>query len=328
MLSFEKIREIIEDYSEILIVTHKKPDGDAIASSVAWYYRLSEFSVNKKISLYINSREIPFEYKFLTDKVKIVQDDYMPSSDYIILALDTASKDRLVLPQIDIEKVDIINIDHHISNENFGRWNHVIGNSSSASEVTAKLFLEHKKFSRNEAEALYLGILTDTGQFSYSLTSSETLKMASILVEAGADPVFISENAYFTKSLAYWKLLAQAITEATKIDNVLIFCITSEMLIKHDMKISDLEQLSSYTIRNRETELGIVLVGMNNDETTKCSFRSKGRFDVNEFARRWDGGGHKSASGAYIKRPLFEVKNEIISAVKEICCDKMHNNRQ
>ncbi len=307
------IRECLEGMAEVLIVTHKKPDGDAIGCAIAWYHRLKREMEGMRVSLYMNDAEIPNEYRFLLDGIDLKTQDYAPLDPLCLLSLDTSSFDRLRLP-INLPKdLKVINIDHHISNEIFGDWNIVL-DSSSVCEISAEIFKSSLDITQTEAECLYLGILTDSGQFAYPLTTARTLEIAGMLIRCGANPNKIAQNAFFNRPFRYFQLLARAIERVVRIGYFTIFIIRAEDMRELSLNLPDLEQFSSFTVRNKETEVGILLIELE-DCLTKCSFRSKGGVDVNTFAKIWGGGGHKTASGAYINKGIDRVLDEIVEEI-------------
>ena len=182
------LKQKFHEWNKWLVISHHKPDGDTLGSASA-VVSLGE-SLGKDVS-WVGVDPLPDKYLFLphAGKYQVIREISPGSDDHmIIIALDTSNVARSV-PGIDIAQNDffILNIDHHGDNEMYGTFNCVDENASSTAELLFQLFKEEGiAISYDMAIALYTGIMTDTGNFSYDNTSSLTLKIASELVDIGA----------------------------------------------------------------------------------------------------------------------------------------------
>ncbi len=307
------IQSIVFDTPKHFVVfSHTHPDGDAIGSGLAMQFFLQQF--NHKVDFII-----PDTYPdFL---------DWMPNiSDIIIANTENESKLISILSKADyfvfvdlnsisrlgslaecvgqfISKTTSILIDHHINpNTCFTHIYHSIA-ASSTSELLFKLIDEMGKkdmINKQIAECLYVGIMTDTGSFSYSSNNPYTYEVVKHIVSFGVDTALIQQMVYNTFTDDKIKLLGYSIFEKLKIFKSYksaYISLSADELNRFNYKIGDTEGLVNYTLKIKDIHFGALITEM--DGFIKISFRSIGKIDVNEIAKKnFQGGGHKNASGA------------------------------
>jgi phosphoesterase RecJ-like protein len=202
-----------------------------------------------------------------------------------------------------------IMIDHHPQPE--GNWDFKLSeiNTSSTAELVYDFIvsLEKKKLiDKQIAECLYVGIMTDTGSFSYSCNFRETYHVVAELIKQGIDVQLIHNLVYDTYSENRLRLLGYCLNSAMKVIpqyNAAYIALTKEDLKKFGFQIGDTEGFVNYPISMKTVCLSALFLEMG--DQVKISFRSKGDFNVNEFARKhFDGGGHKNAAGGRAKLPM------------------------
>ncbi len=162
---------------------------------------------------------------------------------------------------------------------------------------------------------LYTAILVDTGGFRYSNTTPESLKIASLLVEAGAEPWSITKEIYEKIHLNALRLLALAFSTLEKKDRIAWITVTKDMLKKTCTTIEDTENFVTYPRKIKGIEVAIFF-RENGDKSYKISLRSKGRVNVARIAERFGGGGHVAAAGCSLKGTLKDVKGKVLKAVR------------
>ena len=202
----------IEEARTIAIGGHVRPDGDCTGSCMGMYNYLRENYPEKTVDVYLE--EIPEAYKFLQGTKKIRHEIPRNMSYDLFLCLDCGDQGRLGFSAPLFEQAaHTFCIDHHISNQSFAEENHIKPEASSTSELVYHL-LDEEKISVSTAEALYLGIVHDTGVFQYSCTAPSTMRAAARLMEKGIDAPAIIQNTYYEKTYAQNQILGRAMLES------------------------------------------------------------------------------------------------------------------
>lgn len=307
----------ILESNKICIASHVQADGDNIGSILALGLALRK--INKEVYM-VKTDSIPSDFMFLPGVQDIKDlDDYNDID--LFIALDSADVERLGKNKELIQKSDfVINIDHHISNTNFGDINIVDSDSGSTAELIFKMIkILNIKIDRDIGTCIYTGISTDTGNFMYDNTSPETHLIAAELLEIGIDKKNINLNIYQSKSMEKTKLFIKTLESLeTYFDNKLaIIQVTDEMLLETGTKMEDTEGIISF-IRDIEfVELAIMLKEFEKDQI-KVSMRSKEYVDVSELCSKFNGGGHVRAAGCTIYNSLDFAKEALIEELKKV----------
>ncbi len=212
----------------------------------------------------------------------------------------------------------LINIDHHISNDRFGDINWVDDGASCTGELIYELFNELKiKLNDKEALYLYVAILTDTGSFRYSNTSSKTHSIISELLSHKIEPHLIYEKIYGNTSISYIKLLCRILSSLKKKGKIAYISFEGDISKLDDSVKERFEDFISYPRALKGVEAAMFFRKLSGNRI-KINFRSKGTFDVNKLARKFGGGGHRSASGCVIDGTMDEVKRKVIKEAKAL----------
>ncbi len=307
-----KVVNTILNETNFLIASHVQPDGDNIGSSLALYRALKKLGKNVKV---LKSDTLPEYLSFLPHYSDIVE--YSPSNkEYIFIALDSADMDRLGKnKQIAIESKVLINIDHHISNPNYGDINYVDPSSSSTGELVYKVIKELGVLDKDISECIYTAISSDTGSFMYSNTSSETHSVVADLYKYGIDANIININLYQNKSLNKVRLFNKVMNkmEIYQKGRVAVVEVTKKLLDDTGCKMEDTEGLVEGVRDINGVELAILL--KENEGFTKVSTRSKYKVDVAKLCSIFSGGGHIRAAGCTINESLPTAKSLILKEV-------------
>lgn len=290
-------------WRSVLVVSHQRPDGDAIGSvlGVARYLSSRGIDVTAYVAKPVAGRYRPFCASLLTvgGTVDINRID-------AVVCLDCATEDRLDLPEsIDYSSmaVPICNIDHHVDNTRYGDVLHISAESAATAEIIACMLREASNtISDDCATALLLGIVTDTGGFRQSNTSAGTLATAAWLRECGADYDTVMKQIYYNESYAYLRLQAR-IVETMKFAGdrrIAYFCITRELLETYAVVSEETEDLIDCARMIRGVDIACRLQEVS--DGVRFSFRSQNPdVAVNEIAHKLGGGGHRMAAGAYMR---------------------------
>jgi len=313
------LKQKFDEWNNWLVISHHKPDGDTLGSASA-IVSLGK-TLGKDVS-WVGVDPLPDKYLFLphASKYRVIREiSPEPDDHMLIIALDTSNVARSV-PGINIPDsyYFILNIDHHGDNEMYGTFNCVDDSASSTAELLFQLFEEESiAISYDMAIALYTGIMTDTGNFSYDNTSSLTLKIASELVDIGVQPFSIYRSVYHGQSLQLLKLWGRAFDNAVMLTNsVVISWLSSHDFLETGANRSDTENLVSRFLELDNVEFSLLLV--EEDRSIRVSLRSANdRFSAREVAKLWGGGGHEKAAGCTIDLPLIESLKTVKLKIKE-----------
>lgn len=305
----------IEESKNIIISSHINPDGDAIGSGLGLYLALTKKYPDKSIRFILEDK-VPYNYSFLKGIEKIEKFDELkdePKADLFIV-VDSAVFKRIG-KVADLRKdAFLVNIDHHISNDNYGDLN-IVKNISSASEVVYGVIKDLGiEIDALAGESLYTGIVTDSGNFQYDSTSMDTFRIAGELLGLGIDRDNIINEVYRSRTLGFIRTLGIALSEM-KIDNekkLVSFLLTKDFMTKNNIQKDETEGIVEKLLEYKDCEVAVFLKEEGNGKI-KGSLRSKRDIDVNEVAKAFDGGGHRKAAG--FTTTLTE--EEIIKIIKE-----------
>jgi phosphoesterase RecJ-like protein len=317
MNNFNEITKLLEKNNSFLITSHKNIDGDAIGSELALYFILKK--LNKK-PIILNQDRLPRIYNFLpdSDKVHCLEDNYINIKNIDVgIIVDCSNFERIEETYKIFKNIkNIINIDHHNSNENYGDLNYIDSLASSVGEIIYDLikFINLDLLDEKISTCLYTAIITDTGSFRYSNVSSKTFSVVSDLASQGIKPNLIADNIYNRNTYSGLKLLGKALLtlEVDESNYVSWLTITRDMLNNTEANDEEVEGIIDMARTLENTEVSI-LFRETKDNKIKVSFRSKGDFNVNKFAGKFNGGGHPNSSGCVCSGKIAEVKEKILS---------------
>ena len=206
------LNRMIAQANTIAIGGHERPDGDCTGSCMGLYLYILENYSGKTVDIYLE--QIPRSYQFLKCSGEIRHEAPKDQKYDLFICLDCGDKERLGFSQTLFEQAaHTLCVDHHISNKGFGEENYVVPDASSTSELIYDL-IDKEKITLPVAEALYLGIVHDTGVFQYSCASPATLRAAADLMERGVDAPALIRKTYVEKSYAQNQVLGRALMES------------------------------------------------------------------------------------------------------------------
>lgn len=316
----KEIMKKIRQANYISILSHERPDGDAIGSLLAMGLAIEK--LGKEVKMF-SPDGLPKTYGFLTGSEKIEKLDTLlfRASDLCIF-LDTANPDR-IYDDFDIRSLKgyIINIDHHIDNRLYGDINFVDPCASATGELVYEVLLEDESLITKEvADALYTAIVTDSGRFSYNSTSPKTHRIVAELLSKGADNVKISRCLYENKPFKLIKLIGEVLKEAqVSFDGKVIWGVLSESKLKESgFDTLESEGFLSF-LRMVEGAKIIILFREMEEGRVRVSLRSKDEdVKVRLIASRFGGGGHDMAAACTLDTSIREAKELIFKAIQEI----------
>jgi bifunctional oligoribonuclease and PAP phosphatase NrnA len=298
----EAVVAAIASHQRFLVVSHENPDGDALGSTLAMTLGLQE--LGKDALMYLSgTAPVPAEFAFLglDGLLRELPEDL---DQRVLLAVDCANARRIGQEASILDRAKlVVNVDHHHDNSRFGASNLIVADASSTAEIVRDLLWElGVRLTPEIAEALYVGLVTDTGRFQYSNTTPKSFRLAAELVEAGADVHGIFRSVYETVQFAKLKLLARALDRAQLYEGGRLLV---SFLLRTDFEEVGAEEPYSEGIIDylRQAE-GAQMVALireppgDNGPSRRISLRSsQDEVDVSAVARKAGGGGHRQAAG-------------------------------
>lgn len=327
MTHLPDFKEFLNMPRQVVIVTHHKPDADALGSSLG----LSGFL--KKRGHHV-SVITPSDYpSFLNwmpgnDEVIIYQEAKkeeifsLISQAEMIFCLDFSALGRINALGERISKAGAkkVLIDHHLEPEHFADFEKWDVKAASTAGLVYELINElgdREKIDASIADCLYAGLMTDTGGFRHNNTRKEEFLIAADLVSLGANPTRVSKLIYDTNSLERLRLTGYVLSEKLVVlpeFKTAYMTLTQDELKRFGSQTGDTEGLVNYGLSIEGIRLSVMF--HERKDEIKLSFRSLGDFSVNDFARKhFEGGGHKNASGGSSKLPLVHTVEKFLSVL-------------
>ncbi|MFK7756140.1 MAG: bifunctional oligoribonuclease/PAP phosphatase NrnA [Flavobacteriales bacterium] len=307
-VNISKARVLINNATNIVVTAHKNPDGDAVGSSLALYHFLKNKGKNVKAIL---PNSFPDFFDWLPESEQIILFDQKEeeatqaiAEAELIFALDYNALHRTgdMKPALENSTADFILIDHHQQPDEFT----VSFSDVSACSTGQMIFQfcnaleENLEWITNEiSQSIYTGIMTDSGSFRFPSVTAETHRIVATLQEHGLEHAYVHQNVYDTNLMGKLQLLGHALSNKLEIiegTKAAMISLSRAELDKYGYKPGDTEGLVNYALSLAGVNMAVLVKEGNN--IVKLSFRSKGEFDVNTFARtHFGGGGHKNAAG-------------------------------
>jgi phosphoesterase RecJ-like protein len=312
----ELVLDEIRTGDRFLLVTHENPDGDALGSLVAMHGVLRALGKDALMFLSPDDFPLPYEYRFFRfdDLVTAAPPDLAGRT---VIFLDCGNADR---SPIDASAAHVLNLDHHHDNTRFGVVNHVVDEASCTAEIVWDLMAGlGVQASREIADALYVGLVTDTGRFMYESTGRTAHLMAADLIVQGVDVEAIYRRLYEGMPFAKLELLGRALSRVARYDDG---AMTFTHVTADDFRQTGAEE--SYTegivdhLRAVEGTKVAVLVRERENGSRKASLRATdGTVDVSAIARTQGGGGHRRAAGFSTDLEIDELVAFLRAAVAQ-----------
>jgi phosphoesterase RecJ-like protein len=298
----DRVADAIRAGDRFLLTTHENPDGDALGSLLGMHRILEALGKDTVMFLAAKEFPLPVEYRFLPLE-EVFHEPPADIADRTVMFLDCGNIDRMPADFLQHGDNKVINIDHHHDNTRFGAVNLVDVDSSCTAEIVYDLAaLLDVQLTPAIANALYVGLVTDTGKFMYENTDARSHRMAAGLIDAGVQVNEVYRRLYEHAPIEKLKLLARALEGITLRDDgrLAVTCISTE-----DYAVTGAsEALTEGIIDHLRTVDGTVVAAVVRDQADggraarKVSMRSTdGRVDVSAIARSQGGGGHRRAAG-------------------------------
>ena len=321
--------QILNKPKKVVIIPHKNPDGDALGSTLALNFFLNKTGHQSHV---VSPNEYPDFLNWLPGQEGILKHttetdksvELIKAAD-LIFTLDFNSLGRVEMlePHINASSAKKIMIDHHQEPSDYADIMYSDSNIGSTCEMVYNLIshLDAAQIDQKIATCLYTGIMTDTGSFRFPSTTPKTHHVIAELIDKGANHSEIHQNIYDTFTFDRLRLLGTALTNLKKIEElpVVYIAISQEELNKNNFKKGDTEGFVNYGLSLVGISVAVIMIENEQEQIIKMSFRSKGAFSVNDFARTYfNGGGHHNAAGGASKLSLSETESKFINSISKV----------
>ena len=314
-----QLKKILKEAQNVLIVCHKKPDGDTLGAGFAFWNLCRVYQ--KNVDIVADSPE-PAYYAFMPDFDRLNRQE-LKTYD-LVIAVDCGDIERMGKFQDYAKSIVSINIDHHKTNKGFGKYNHVVPELSSTCEAVYDIFFAEGILDAVPADirvkiayCLFIGLSTDTGHFMHSSVTAKTLHTAAALADFGLNVNEIAAYLYQSNTVQKMQLITRALQSIRYFHHGDIGVITVRQrdLIESGCESSETEGLIDYAMKIKSV-LVAVCVSEQTEKVFKVSFRSKG-LDVSQSAAFFGGGGHVRAAGCTVMGYYEDVIDRIIKAITD-----------
>lgn len=324
MQHIEAFREFLATPRKLVILTHFNPDADALGSSVG----LSRYLQKKGHEVIIIA---PSDYPdfiswmpkpgevlvFRKDRSAKIAQTIADADGIFCLDFSALNRINEMGAMVGASRATKVLIDHHLEPERFAQFEQWDQTAASTAELVYELIEQlgdQALIDPGMADCLYAGIMTDTGSFRHSNTTFKVFKIASALVEVGADPYRVSKLIYDTNTLERLRLIGYVLSEKLRVlpeYRTAYMVLTSEELKRFSSQTGDTEGLVNYGLSIKGIKLAVLI--SDRKENIKLSMRSLGSFSVNEMARaHFNGGGHRNAAGGQTNLTLDQTVDKFL----------------
>lgn len=311
----QQITEVIRSNSSFLLTTHEGPDGDAIGSSLA----LASFlrKIGKDVTVHYQD-PVPDLYTFLPGADTVLQ--HIPDRDFdVSCVLDIGERKRAGAAFCNFSRVTTtINLDHHLSCENFGNYNLIDSKAAATGILVYRIATAFGySFDPETALCIYVATITDTGSFRYSNANREAFTVAGEMIECGVNAWDVAEKLYENQPKKRLELLAKCLSTLEVFKDGLAASVTAttEMFSDCNAGAELTDGFVNYPRSIRGVEVAIFFRQLE-EKKYKVGFRSKGKVNVAAFSAALGGGGHHNAAGCTVCGTLDEVKKQVYSIVE------------
>jgi len=306
------VGEKLAQAEQILVVTHIRPDGDAVGSLLG--LGLSLQNAGKQVQMVMDDG-VPQSLRHLSGCEQIRR---TPDGAFdLIVALDCSDIGRVGNALNGYHSPDV-NIDHHVTNEFFGSYNLVDLSASATAEMLAEYLPRwHFPITKEIASALLTGMITDTLGFRTSNVSSKTLRLAADLIDHGAEISELTMRSLIERSFEALRFWGAGLKQMEREGPIVWTILTQEDRINAGYSGRDDADLISVLSTVRDASVAIIFVEQPNG-SVKVSWRAQPGIDVTRVAMRFGGGGHPAAAGAEVPGKLEEVFTKVLKETQEL----------
>jgi phosphoesterase RecJ-like protein len=315
--SADKVLGFIKENDDFLISAHISADGDAIASVIAMGILLEE--LGKKYYMILHDTEIDKRFAYLKNFKRIMTYNF---------ALDLQIKAAIILDAPGVQRLgkvakllpnrsQIVKIDHHPEEDDFAVISMAFEDASSTTQLVYEIIDQAKlNIDFDLAQAIYTGIVYDTGRFSFSNTTSRDMYICGKMIDCGVEPSKINDRIFFENSFEAIRTIGKGLAKLEHHLNGtvnVIYLDNSIMSLNHH---GEIEELANYSVAIRGGKVGMFIREIR-PKFHKVSLRAKEDIDVNRVAKKFNGGGHIRAAGCRIEGSKDEVIDKLLAEIKK-----------
>lgn len=317
-MNFDIISNALRDARTVGVASHIRPDADALGSTIAFALWLRD--CGKEVTAY-NEEGSTSKFHYLPCHEIVSLPPATPQKFDVFVALDTSVKNRLgTVNKAIAPGTTVLNIDHHISNENYGDVNYIDPSAPATGQILLEFF-QHvgARVSAEMATNLFAALSTDTGSFQYAGTNERTFAAASHLIGCGVDVPGLSRAMYDSQPRRRFELLRHALNTAEFHcdDRIATFSLPMDLVERLKVLPEDNEGIIDH-LRSIEGVEAAVFFEELPEGKVRVSARSKfPRIDVCKVCKQFEGGGHPMAAGARVDGTLTQVKNDFLKALSD-----------
>jgi len=311
LLSIHETAQWLKENNNYLIITHRRPDGDTLGCAGALAQGLREFG--KTVYILENPEVTPRYLPFV--------EAYTQSDDFTadkIIAVDTATVDLFTKNALVYKDKISLCIDHHESNTNYAGLLCIDSSCGSCGEIIYNILMTLTgSISEITARNLYVALSTDTGCFSYGNTTADTLEVAAKLIKAGAPNKKLNKTLFRTKTRGRIKIEGM-ITSGIEFHydgKVAIAMITREMMSLSGATEDDIDDIANLPGSVEGVGVGVTIRELSGEADCKISVRTTPPFNAHKICEIFGGGGHTTAAGASINKPINEIKAKLLEVL-------------
>lgn len=310
-----KIAELVKAAPRLVLVTHAEPDGDAVGSVLGFAHALRALG-RTAVAWPLNPP--PRRYGFLPgfEELAAGEPPALQEGD-VVVALDSADAGRLPVPVAAFARNGVVvNVDHHAAGHAFGTLNWVEPSAPAAAAMVWVLLKElTREWPPETALCLYVGLVTDTGNFTYSNTNAWAFEMAADLVGRGVSPAEVERELSRRYPVSHMSVLGAALGTLELRSGIACMTITADALARAGARVEDTEGLVDYTRWVDGCRVGVLFREL--EGGVRISFRAAEELDVSELAVGHGGGGHAAAAGCFVEGRLEDVRPSVLAEVEE-----------
>jgi phosphoesterase RecJ-like protein len=315
--SADKVLGFIKENDDFLISAHISADGDAIASVIAMGILLEE--LGKKYYMILHDTEIDKRFAYLKNFKRIMTYNF---------ALDLQIKAAIILDAPGVQRLgkvakllpnrsQIVKIDHHPEEDDFAVISMAFEDASSTTQLVYEIIDQAKlNIDFDLAQAIYTGIVYDTGRFSFSNTTSRDMYICGKMIDCGVEPSKINDRIFFENSFEAIRTIGKGLA---KLEHHLNGTVNVNYLDNSIMSLNhhgEIEELANYSVAIRGGKVGMFIREIR-PKFHKVSLRAKEDIDVNKVAKKFNGGGHIRAAGCRIEGSKDEVIDKLLAEIKK-----------
>lgn len=321
------LHQLLARHDRFLLTTHINPDGDAIGSEIAFAQWLR--TQGKQVRI-LNDSPTPRAFEWLAQHGPVeVYDEALAETRFseagALVVIDTGNRQRIgkLSLHLDRHAIAVAIVDHHVTHDGFGQVNVIEPACAATAVLVYELMLEAGvPIAREAAEALYVGLATDTGNFRYSNTDARALRMAADLVELGVDAADVAARVHQVASPGRLRFFGEALAalEMRAGGQLVVVEVGPEQFERHGLVGADTEGLVDMP-RAIEGVEAVALFSEVEPGKVKVSLRSTGRVNIDSICSRLGGGGHPHAAGVQLRGSREQAKARVLPDLERLLAE-------